>query len=73
MKGLPMLTMILVVVGTVNLGLVGLGGFLGSDLNVLGMLLGSWPVVVNLVNLLIGLSGIMLGYVHFTGKCTMKG
>lgn len=73
MKGLPLVAMVLVVVGTVNLGLMGLGGFLGSDLNVLGMLLGSWPVVVNLLNLLIGVSGLMVGYAHYSGQCKMKG
>ncbi len=69
MKGLPLVAMILVVVGTINLGLTGLGGFIGSDLNVLGMLLGSWPVVVNLLNLLIGVSGVMVAHAHITKRC----
>lgn len=63
--------MVLTVVGAVNLGLVGLGGLIGSNLNVLGMLLGSWPVVANIVNLLIGLGAVMVGYAHVTKQCHM--
>ena len=42
----------LVLIGAVNWGLVGLFGY-----NLVGSLLGSWPVLVNLVYVLVGLSG----------------
>ena len=72
MKGMPMLMMLLVVVGAVNWGLVGLGGFLGSNLNVVNLLLGSWPAVEWVVYILVGLSGLMVGHAHMSGKCGMK-
>lgn len=50
----------LVLIGAVNWGLVGLGGLLGSNLNVVSMLLGSWPMVENVVYLLVGLSGLWM-------------
>ncbi len=48
----------LVVIGGLNWGLVGLGGFVGSDLNVIKLLLGSVAggVLANVVYLLVGLS-----------------
>lgn len=45
----------LVVVGAVNWGLVGL-----LDLNLVNMLLGSWPVVEKVVYVLVGLSGVYM-------------
>lgn len=50
----------LVVIGGLNWGLVGLGGFVGSDLNVIGMILGGLAggVLANLVYLLVGLSAL---------------
>ncbi len=53
-------TMILVIAGGLNWGLVGLGGLLGKDLNLLNMLLGSWPVVENLLYLLIGIAALLM-------------
>ena len=51
----------LVIVGALNWGLYGLGMLLGgSAWNVVGMLLGSWPMVENVVYVLVGLSGLML-------------
>ena len=56
MKSLHTVTFILVVVGAVNWGLVGLGNLLSSGgWNVVDMILGSWPVVENLVYVLVGL------------------
>ena len=51
----------LVIIGSLNLGLTGLGDLLGSDMNVLMMLLGSWPTLMSVLYLLIGLSAVMLG------------
>lgn len=59
-KNVEMLGMVLVIVGALNWGLVGLGGFLGGNWNVVNMLLGSWPTVEWLVYVLVGLSGLWL-------------
>lgn len=61
-KPLCFLMGLLLFVGGLNWGLVGLGGFLGSDLNVVHMLLGSWPMVEWIVYLLVGLAALMHGY-----------
>lgn len=67
MKNLGLVATLLVVVGAVNWGLVGLGALMGySDWNLVQMLLGSWPVVVNLVYVLVGLSGLWLLWDWYT-------
>lgn len=58
MKNLHMVSWILIIVGALNWGLVGLGGFLGGDWNVVKMLLGSWPQVEWLVYVLVGLAAV---------------
>jgi uncharacterized protein len=50
----------LVLIGALNWGLVGLGGFFGSNWNVANLLFGSFTWLENLLYLLVGLSGIML-------------
>ena len=57
---------LLVVVGAVNWGLVGLGGFMGANWNVVNMVLGAWPQVEWLVYVLVGASGLWLGYDAWT-------
>ena len=57
-KSLHMVTWILIIVGGINWGLVGLGGFLGGSWNVVNMLLGSMPMLESLVYLLVGLSAV---------------
>lgn len=49
---------ILLIVGGLNWGLVGLGGFFGGNWNVVNAILGSWPVVEWLVYVLVGLSAV---------------
>ncbi len=51
---------ILVIVGALNWGLVAIGGFLGTNLNVVNLLLGSWPMVEWIVYLLVGLAGVYM-------------
>lgn len=51
---------VLVVIGAINWGLVGIGGFMSSNLNVVNLLLGSWPIVEWIVYVLVGLAGIWL-------------
>lgn len=43
----------LLVIGALNWGLVGL-----INLNVVELILGSWPVIVRVVYILVGLSGV---------------
>lgn len=72
MKAVGLVAMILVVVGAVNWGLVGLGMLMGSNLNVVNLIFGSLPSVEAIVYLLVGVSGLLVGWVHATGKCAMK-
>ena len=50
----------LTIIGGLNWWLVGLGSFLGTDLNVVNMLVGSWPTVESVVYLLVGISAISM-------------
>jgi uncharacterized membrane protein YuzA (DUF378 family) len=50
---------ILLLVGGLNWGLVGVGMLIGSDLNVIHMLLGFWPVAEGIVYVLVGLAAIL--------------
>jgi uncharacterized membrane protein YuzA (DUF378 family) len=49
----------LVIIGGLNWGLVGLGMLMGSDWNVVGMLLGAWPTVLAIVYLLVGIATLV--------------
>jgi len=76
MKSLHTVTFILVVVGALNWGLVGLSGLLGGgDWNLVKLLVGSWPVVENLVYLLVGLSAVYEVAKHkwYCKECTSGG
>ena len=53
-----MLMSILLIIGGLNWGLVGLGGFLEKNLNVVNLLLGSWPTVEWIVYILVGVAAI---------------
>ncbi|MBP7058161.1 DUF378 domain-containing protein [Candidatus Gracilibacteria bacterium] len=59
MKVLNIVTGILLAIGGLNWGLVGLGSFLNTNLNVVNLLLGSIPVLENIVYLVVGLSAII--------------
>lgn len=72
MKGMHMAEFCLVVVGGLNWGLIGLGGFMGADWNVVKMLLGAWPQVEWIVYILVGLSALHLAFTH-KGDCKMCG
>ena len=50
---------ILVIVGALNWGLVGVGMFLGYNLNLVNLLLGSMPMVEAVVYVLVGVAGVM--------------
>ena len=54
--------LVLVVIGALNWGLVGLGGLIGSNLNLVNAVLGGVPTVENVVYLLVGLAGLYMVY-----------
>lgn len=58
------ISFILLVIGGLNWGLVALGSWMGSNWNVVNLLVGSWPVVENIVYLLVGLSALVLMFGH---------
>ncbi|MBP9716950.1 MAG: DUF378 domain-containing protein [Candidatus Levybacteria bacterium] len=62
MKWVELVATLLVVVGAVNWGLVGLGGFMGANWNIVNMVLGAWPQVEWVVYILVGAAGIWLFY-----------
>lgn len=72
MKMLHMLTFILVMVGGVNWLLIGLGGFAGSDWNIVHMIFGTMPQVEWLVYVLVGLSAVV-EIVKHKSLCRMCG
>jgi uncharacterized membrane protein YuzA (DUF378 family) len=59
----------LVLVGAINWGLVGLGGFFGGDWNVVHMLFGSWAWLESAVYVVVGISGVMLAFGCKCDKC----
>lgn len=52
------LSLLLVIVGALNWGLVGLGNFANANWNVVNLIFGSVPVVENLIYILVGLAGL---------------
>ncbi|MES2225718.1 MAG: DUF378 domain-containing protein [Patescibacteria group bacterium] len=72
MKALHMISFILLIIGGLNWGLIGLGGFAGGDWNVVHMILGSAPVVEWIVYVLVGLSALYL-LVNHKQACRMCG
>lgn len=59
----------LVLVGAINWGLVGLGGFFGGDWNVVHMIFGSFAWLESAVYAVVGLSGVMLAFGCKCDKC----
>lgn len=64
MKSLHMVAWILVMVGALNWGLVGLGGFMGGNWNLVNLILGSWPMLEWLVYVLVGASAVYEVVMH---------
>jgi uncharacterized membrane protein YuzA (DUF378 family) len=50
---------VLLIIGGLNWGLVGLGMLMGSNWNVVNLILGSWPTVEAIVYLLVGIAAIV--------------
>lgn len=57
------LAWLLVVVGAINWGLIGV-----ANLNLVESLLGVWPVLVQIVYVLVGLSGLYVLWMAFSKK-----
>lgn len=55
------------IIGGLNWGLVGLGYFLGMNLNVINLILGSVPVLENIVYIVVGICAVMVAMRH-TGR-----
>lgn len=60
MKALRRISFVLVIIGALNWGLVGLGGFMGSNWNLVSLILGGVPALEGLVYLLVGVGAIVL-------------
>lgn len=58
----------LLLIGGLNWGLVGLGMLMESNLNVVNLLLGSWPVAEAIVYLLVGLAAVKVLVFMAMGK-----
>ncbi len=50
---LEWISIILVIIGAINWGLVGIGGW-----NVVSMIFGAWPIVERIIYVLVGLAGV---------------
>lgn len=61
--------MLLVVIGALNWGLIAFGDLFldGTDLNVVELVLGAWPPLVQLVYLLVGAAGVWVGWDAYKG------
>lgn len=59
MKNLHMVSFMLVVIGALNWGLVGL-----LDLNLVAALFGGYPMIEQVVYILVGLAGVYLALTH---------
>ena len=57
-NGLDWASLVLVIVGAINWGLVGVGNFLGSNWNLVEMIFGSIPALESLIYVLVGLAGL---------------
>lgn len=62
---------ILIMIGSINWGLVGIGGFMKSNWNVVNLLLGSWPQVEWVVYILVGVSAVMMLMKSKCKQCNM--
>ena len=60
MKALKMIAWWLLIIGGLNWGLVGIGGFAGSNWNVVNIIFGSLPWLEWLIYVLVGLSALWL-------------
>ncbi|GAB7095382.1 hypothetical protein JCM30237_25350 [Halolamina litorea] len=55
---LDWVSLTLVIVGAINWGLVGLGGFVDANWNLVNLIFGSIPTLESIVYVLVGLAGL---------------
>lgn len=67
-KPLCLIVSLLTVIGAVNWGLVGIGGFFSQNLNVINLLLSQWTQVEWAVYILVGIAGLASAYFLFSAK-----
>ena len=60
---------LLVLVGALNWGLVGIGGYMGVNLNVVNLIFGAWAWLEWLIYLLVGLSAVFMMFQRSCGYC----
>lgn len=60
----------LLIVGGINWGILGVGMLMGSDWNVVHMILGSIPTLEAIVYVLVGVAGVMRIFGCKCKKCT---
>ncbi|MFA5744602.1 MAG: DUF378 domain-containing protein [Candidatus Paceibacterota bacterium] len=72
MKALNGLAFILVIIGGLNWGLIAISYWMGSNWNVVNLLLRQWPVIENVVYFVVGLSALSLVFKH-KGCCMNNG
>jgi uncharacterized membrane protein YuzA (DUF378 family) len=64
-SGLDWISLVLVIIGALTWGLVGIGGFIEANWNVVNLIFGSMPGLENLIYLLMGLAGLYELYVAY--------
>lgn len=68
-----MIAKILILIGGLNWGLIGIGGFIGVDLNVVHLILGGLPVLEWIVYILVGLAAVMKMFGCHCAMCKKGG
>ena len=63
---------VLVTIGALNWGLVGIGGLFDKNFNVVNLILDSWPIVENIVYIIVGLAALVLLFGMKKGKASMN-
>lgn len=71
MKTVWIIAVALVIIGAINWGLVGLGSFMETNLNLVNLIVGKWPMVESIVYLLVGVCGIWAAIMCMQKKCKM--
>lgn len=67
--GMGMIAKVLLIIGGLNWGLVGVGSFVGMNLNVVNMLLGAWPMVEAIIYIVVGIAAIVSIFGCPCAKC----
>ena len=65
------ITKVLVIIGALNWGLVGIGGFLELNWNVVNFIFGNFSYLENIIYILVGLSAVLM-LKKCGGKCQKK-